>query len=284
MVSNSRKTAFVLSGGASLGAVQAGMLRALYERAIAPDLIVGTSVGAINGAFISSRPTRPETADDLAAVWHRLGRSQVFPVNPLSGFLGFFGVRNNLVPDGALRRLLREHLQFELLEDARIPLHAITTDLLSGTELRLSKGPALEALMASAAIPGIFPPVRWDGRDLVDGGVCNNAPISDAIALGAETIYVLPTGTACDLPEAPRGALAMLLHSTTLLVMRRLLLEIELFSDRAELIVLPPPCPHAISPIDFAHSEELIRRGYEDAHAHLNTLDREQAPRLPMAA
>jgi len=260
------------------------MLRALYERAISPDLIVGTSVGAINGAFISSRPTRPETADDLAAVWHGLGRSQVFPVNPLSGFLGFFGVRNNLVPDGALRRLLREHLQFELVENAGIPLHAITTDLLSGSELRLSKGPALQALMASAAIPGIFPPVRWEGRDLVDGGVSNNAPISDAIALGAETIYVLPTGTACDLPEAPRGALAMLLHSTTLLVIRRLLLEVELLSDRAELIVLPPPCPLAISPIDFAHSEALIRRGYEDADADLDRLDRERAAGLPMAA
>ena len=76
----------------------------------------------------------------------------------------------------------------------------------------------------------------------------------------------------------------MLLHSTTLLVMRRLLLEVELLSDRAELIVLPPPCPHAISPIDFGHSDELIRRGYDDAHAYLDRMDRAGAHSLPMAA
>jgi NTE family protein len=98
--------AFVLSGGASLGAIQAGMLAALYERRIGPDLIVGASVGAINGAFIASRPVSTETADALAEVWTSLRRGDVFPLNPLAGLLGFLGRDSNLVPGGSLRRLI----------------------------------------------------------------------------------------------------------------------------------------------------------------------------------
>jgi NTE family protein len=277
-------TAFVLSGGASLGAVQAGMLRALYARGVTPDLIVGTSVGALNGAFIASRPSTPATADELAEVWRGVGRWNVFPLNPLTGFLGFFGAGDHLVSDHGLRKLVADHLELERLEESQIPLHVVATDLLSGRELRLSRGDALEAVMASAAIPGVFPAVEWGGRRLIDGGVANNTPIIDAIELGAERIYVLPTGNACDLPEAPRGAVAMLLHAMSLLVMRRLLLETEALRDRAELIVLPPPCPLTIAPIDFSHADELIRRGYEDSSDYLDAVERGEAPvPLPMA-
>ena len=274
------KTAFVLSGGASLGAIQVGMIRALYERGVTPDLIVGTSVGALNGAFIASRPPIAGTAEELAEVWRDLGRGQVFPLNPLTGFLGFFGARNHLISQDGVRNLIEGHIEFTQLEEAPIPLHVIATDLLSGRELRLSHGDALEAILASAAIPGVFAPVDWGGRKLIDGGVSNNAPIADAIELGAERIYVLPTGSACDLPDPPRGAVAMLLHAMSLLVMRRLLVEVEALRDRAELIVLPPPCPHAITPIDFSHADELIRRGYEGSRDQLAAVaaDRAQVP------
>ena len=272
------KTAFVLSGGASLGAVQAGMLRALYERGIAPDLIVGTSVGALNGAFLASRPPTPATAQRLAEVWRGVSRWNVFPLNPLTGFFGFFGARDHLVSDRGLRSLVADNLKLGPLEDSPVPLHVITTDLLSGRELRLSTGDAFEAVIASAAIPGVFPAVEREGQLLIDGGVANNTPIVDAIELGAERIYVLPPGNACDLPEPPRGAVAMLLHAMSLLVMRRLLVEVEMLRDRAELIVLPPPCPLTIAPIDFSRADELIRRGYEDSRDYLNAVDSGSAP------
>ena len=204
-MSDLRKTAFVLSGGASLGAVQAGMLRALYERGVAPDLIVGTSVGALNGAFIASRPATPSTAHQLADVWRSVSRWNVFPLNPLTGFFGFFGARDHLVSDRGLRKLVADNIEVGPLEDSPVPLHVITTDLLSGRELRLSRGDMLEAVIASAAIPGVFPAVEREGRPLIDGGVANNTPIADAIELGAERIYVLPTGNACDLPEPPEA-------------------------------------------------------------------------------
>jgi NTE family protein len=283
-MSNPPTTAFVLSGGASLGAVQAGMLRALYERGVAPDLIVGTSVGALNAAFIASRPATPATADELAQIWRGVSRGNVFPLNPLTGFFGFFGARDHLVSDRGLRRLVAENLELDKIEESPIPLHVITTDLLSGRELRLSHGNALEAVIASAAIPGVFPAVEREGRLLIDGGVANNTPIIDAIELGAERIYVLPTGNACDLPEPPRGAVAMLLHAMSLLVMRRLLVEVEMPSDQAELIVLPPPCPLTIAPIDFSHADELTRRGYEDSCEYLDAVTAGQAPvPLPMS-
>src|SRR5687768_6945827 len=266
-------TAFVLSGGASLGAVQAGMLRALFERAIAPDFVVGTSVGALNGAFIASRPPTTETAHELAEVWRKVGRWTVFPLNPLTGLFGFLGARDHFVSDRGLKSLVRRELELENLEDAPIALHMIATDLLSGKEVRLSHGNALSAVMASTAIPGVFPVVEREGRLHMDGGVANNTPIAHALELGAERIFVLPTGNACDLSEAPRGAVAMLLHAMSLLIMRRLLVEVEVLRDHAELIILPPPCPLAIAPIDFSHSEELTARGYADGRDYLDALE-----------
>jgi NTE family protein len=277
-------TAFVLSGGASLGAIQAGMLEALYERRISPDLIVGASVGSVNGAFIASRPQASATAGELGEIWRGLSRREIFPLNPLTGLLGFFGAGDHLVPDGSLRRLLQEHIGFDRLEQSSIPLHVIATEAVSGRERRLSSGEAIDAVMASVALPGVFPPVSWEGRELIDGGVTNNAPISHAFELGAERVYVLPTGNACDLSEPPKSALGMLLHSMSLLVMRRLVMEIELFRDR-ELVVLPPPCPLRVSPRDFNHADELIRLGYSGAAKHLSAVDRretEPAPRITM--
>ncbi|MGH2986096.1 MAG: patatin-like phospholipase family protein [Solirubrobacterales bacterium] len=282
MATQRPKTAFVLSGGASLGAVQVGMIRALYERGVAPNLILGTSVGALNGAFIASRPATPTTASQLAAVWRGIGRGQVFPLNPLTGFFGFIGARDHLISENGLRGLVAERLQFAALEDAPIPFGVIATDLLSGRELRLSQGDALEAILASAAIPGVFPAVDWEGRKLIDGGVSNNTPIVDAIELGAERIYVLPTGNACDLADAPRGAVAMLLHAMSLLIMRRLLVEVEQLRERAELIVMPPPCPLRVTPIDFSHADQLIRRGYEDGRDYLDAAEAGRAP-VPLA-
>jgi NTE family protein len=267
------QTAFVLSGGAALGAIQVGMLQALYEREIEPDLIVGTSVGAVNGAFIASRPFTPATTDELAEIWRRLDRGQIFPLNPLSGFLGFFGARRHLVPERGLRDLLVEHIEFDRLEQTAVPFHVITTDVLTGSEVRLSWGPALEAVMASAAIPGVFPPVDWDDRHLMDGGIANHAPISDALELGAERIYLLSTGIASDLTEPPHGALGMLLHSMSLLLMRRLQVEVELLADRAELIALPPPCRPGVSPIDFSRSEELIQRALKESRRYLEGVE-----------
>jgi NTE family protein len=265
--------AFVLAGGASLGAIEVGMLRALYERDIAPDLIVGTSAGAVNGAYIASRPPTVETAHELADVWRSTLWFEVFPPNPVTAALGLLGERDYLVSNVGLRTLLRTYAQFQRLEDAPIPLHVITTDVLSGAERRLSEGDAMSAVLASAAIPGVYPSIHFEGLDLVDGGVSNNTPISDAAGLGATTIYVLPTGAACKLSNPPKGAIAMLVHAISLLINQRLAQDIERFSHQAQLIVLPPPCPQTVLPSDFGHADELIEESYELASQALDQPD-----------
>jgi NTE family protein len=258
-------TAFVLTGGASLGAIQAGMLEALYAHGIEPDLIVGTSAGALNAAFIADRPQAVETAQELGDVWRGLGRNQVFPVNPLTGALGFLGLRNNLVPDSGLRNLVRRHLIADRLEDTNVPLHVTATDVLTGADVRLSHGPILDAVMASAAIPGVLPSVTWEGRELIDGGVSNNAPISHAFDLGADEVYVLPTAGPCELDEPPRGALAMLVYATGVLVRQGLAHDLARLSSTKRVIALPPPCPIRVQPSDFSRADCLIEEGYADA-------------------
>ena len=270
MTKNQTSTAFVLSGGASLGAIQVGMLRALYERGIRPDFIVGTSAGAMNGAFIASRAQTVETADALAGVWRGLRRSSVFPLNPVAGLLGFVGSSNHLVPASGLRRLIARYVEPDArLEGLPIRLHVVAVDVISGEELRLSRGSVVDAVLASSAIPGVLAPVRWDDNALMDGGVANNTPISHAVDLGARRIYVLPTGHACDLQKPPGGALDMALHAISLLTNRRLIEDIERHRDAAKLIVLPPPCPSQITPIDFSHADVLIKQALHDAREFL---------------
>src|SRR5258707_3353515 len=130
------------------------MIHALYERGIAPDLLIGTSAGALNCAFRASRPATGATAQDLAALWRGLRRSDILPLRPATLISGLTGRRDHLIPDQALRRLAARHLQFQRLEQAAIPLHLVAFDLLAGTEVRLSDGPLADAVLAAAAIPG----------------------------------------------------------------------------------------------------------------------------------
>jgi NTE family protein len=135
-----------------------------------PDVIVGTSAGALNAVFIASRPQTVATADALAGIWRDLGRAQVFPLNPVTGLLGFLGARNHVVPESGLRRLISKQIDREQLGEMPIPLHVVAVDVTSGEELLLSHGPVLDAVLASCAVPGILPPVAWEGRTLMDGG------------------------------------------------------------------------------------------------------------------
>jgi NTE family protein len=257
------KTAFVLSGGASLGAIQVGQLQALAEHGIRPDFLVGTSVGAINAAWVAGRP-EPEALDELAGIWLGLTRERIFPFDPVTGARGLIGRANHLVSPVGLRQLLEEHIGFTELEDARIPVHVVATDLESGAEVLLSRGPAIRAIMASAAIPGVFPPVAIDGRQLVDGGIADHTPVAKAIHLGARRIYVLPTGYTCSATRLPRSAIGMFMHAVTLFMQERLADEVEHFREHAELHVAPPLCPLTVSPLDFRHAAELIERAHRE--------------------
>jgi NTE family protein len=262
-------TAFVLSGGGNLGAVQAGQLRALFEAGVRPDLIVGTSVGALNGAFLAGA-CDTDGCDALAELWRGIRRADVFPARPLIGLSGFLGRRSSFVPDTGLRKLLNESVRFRSLEDAPIPLHVVACELRTGNEVLLSTGDTIDAICASAAIPAVFPPVEIDGRTLVDGGIANNAPISHALDLGVDTVWVLPCGYACAIPTQPRGALGIALQAVSVLVQQRLAIDIRRYSNDHDIRVAPSPCPVNVMPTDFSQSEQLMSDAYDTTRAWLD--------------
>ncbi len=258
-------TAFVLSGGGSLGAVQVGMLQALQARDFAPDLLVGTSVGALNAAFVASQGFDADALKELERIWVSLRRRDVFPVRAAGSLLALAGRRVSLCTDTGLRRLLSKYLAFERLEDAPTSIHVIATNLRSGEEVQCSTGDATSAILASAAVPGVFPPVEREGKLLCDGAIADNAPISNAVALGADRIVVLPSGYPCATEAAPRTALGNVLQAVALLIQQRLITDVAQFKGTCDLMVLPPLCPLAVGPADFHHSAELVTRAREFA-------------------
>jgi NTE family protein len=264
----------VLSGGASLGALQVGMLWALYERGIVADLLVATSVGALNAAFVASRPQTQATTRELARIWRDIHRNDIFPVSLRAVMSGLRGQRDHLVPDRGLRRQVRRYIEFADLSEAAVPLHVVAFDVIEGREVLLSEGPAIDAVTASAAIPGVFPPVAIGQRRLIDGGVVNNTPISHAVQLGAERIFVLPTQEGSRPPRpVPRGALDSAIYGIGLLLDGRLQGDIARYSSEAELIVLPAPNPWQVQPTNFEHSSRLMGEALAAGRAFLAQRD-----------
>ena len=142
---------------------------------------------------------------------------------------------------------------------ATVPLHVVAFDLTEGREVLLSEGPALDSVAASASIPGVFPPVQVGDRHLIDGGVVNHTPISHAVKLGAERIFVLPTQDPwATPPRVAKSALDAAIHGFALLVGSRLQADIALYSRKAELIVLPVPNLAGVQPTSFEHSTRLM--------------------------
>lgn len=249
----------MLAGGGSLGAVQVGMLAALTHGGIVPDFVVGASVGAINAAYYAAEPDA-RGIERLKRIWLGLRRTDVFPFSLLAGVRAFFGTADHLVAPAPLQRLIESALPYQRLEEARLPCHVVATDALEGTDVVLSSGPAATALLASAAIPGVFPPVMMDGRCLLDGGITNNTPISTAVKTGATRVIVLPTGISCALSAPPRRALALALHALNLLIMRQLVTDIERYARELEVVTVPPLCPLATTTYDFSQTTNLIHR------------------------
>lgn len=253
-----KKTAFVFAGGGSFGAIQVGMMQALAAHGVSADLVVGSSVGAMNGAYYAGSPTLAGVKK-LAQVWRGLTRQDVFPVS-LHSFASFLWRRDFLISHDGVRRLVENHLPYKNLEDAAVPVHIVTTDIVSGETVVLSEGSAAEAIVASTAIPGAFAPVAYKNRFLADGAIASNTPIRTAIQKGAERLIIMPTGFACAEQAPPVGAVATALHALTLLISRQMTVELEYLETSVEYCVVPPLCPLVGSPYDFTRTSDHIER------------------------
>ena len=253
------------------------MLQALTETGILPHMLIGTSVGAINAAWMAAYPSH-EGAMELERVWMGLRRHNVFPLSPWAGARGLLGRSNHFISNARLRNLLETHIPYARLEDAPVPVHIITTELKSGRAVVISSGPAIPALLASTAIPGVFPPVTIGRRNLIDGGVANHAPITAAIELGATEIYVLPVGYPW-IRQEPTNPLGMALYALARFVEQKLDAEIAMNRHRADIHVIPALDVPGVSPADFRYTKELITRGQRWARRYLGSAPQTQPER-----
>jgi NTE family protein len=261
------KTALVLAGGGSFGAIQVGMMHALAAHGVSADMVVGSSVGAINGAYYAGDPTLKGVLQ-LEAIWRGLKRDDVFPLNWRT-LVGFIWRRDFLIPHDGVQRLIDEHLPYRNLQDARLPVHIVATDIVSGDSVVLSEGSAARAIVASTAIPGAFAPVRYKDLYLADGAISSNTPVKVAVAKGARRLIILPTGYACAMHAPPVGAVANALHALTLLIARQLVSELEELPREIEYFVVPPLCPLVGSPYDFSRTADHIERAILSTEAWL---------------
>jgi NTE family protein len=257
------RTAFAISGGGARGATQVGMLRALIERNITPDFVVGVSIGAWNGAWLAHRPEldwvkrleevwRNVTRRTLDIVWWRAARNMVQR-------------KPSLYEGDGLSRFVARHLQVHNFEDLAVPLHTVAIDLTMGTKAVFSHGPLAPAVLASSAIPGIFPPVLIDGRQHVDGGLVDPTGLDTAIELGARRVYVLDSGYAGRLP-APLGSMnAIVDHTFQIAAQHRTRWTIQQMGRSVEIIHLRPDAGFLRHSMDFGATEFYLNEGYRYA-------------------
>jgi len=184
--------AFVFSGGSSLGALHAGMVRAVLEEGIEPDFLVGTSAGALNAAFLAKGFTSGRVAE-LASIWSELSTRDIFPGLGIWSSLRAAAGSGTLASPAGLRRIIDRHLP-ETHAELAIPTAVIASDLATGSAVAFRDGDLRGHVLASAAIPGVFPPVTVEGRTFIDGGVSAHVPLLPARDLGAKTMVVFDTG------------------------------------------------------------------------------------------
>src|SRR3954453_3260947 len=186
-------TAFVLGGGGVLGAAEVGMLQARLEHRIRPDLIVGTSVGAINGALVAADPT-PSAVARLRRVWEDMAAQRIFAGSVFARGGTLVRTRTHLHPREPLRELLTAHLPVRTFAELAVPFQCVAASIERAAEHWFTEGALIDAVLASCAVPGLLPPVEIDGEHYLDGGLVHSIPVGRAVALGADTIYVLHVG------------------------------------------------------------------------------------------
>lgn len=261
-------TAFVLSGGGNQAVAQVGMLRALVEHGVVPDVVVGTSAGAINAAAVAADPT-PAGVERLAEVWRELHSENIFPGGRVSRAWNVLTRSTHLFDNQGLQAIV-DLLPVDRFEDLRIPLRVVATDYESGEEVVLAAGPVRQAVIASAALPGVFPPIHHDGRMLIDGGVVNNVPLRHALMGPMERIFVLNvTGAAADAP--PRYPLDVTLRAFAIARNRRYQLERQMVPESIEVVELPRP-DDGRSIFDFSGGDIILEEAYALASHHLEGL------------
>jgi NTE family protein len=266
------RTAFVLSGGGNQGVSQVGMLRALLEHDIRPDVVIGTSAGALNGAAVAYAPNLTGVAQ-LAAVWEQLQADHVFPGGRIHRAWNIVRRGTHLFESDGLAALIHHSTPARSFSDLEVPLRVIATDLDTGEEVVLARGPLKPALLASAALPGVFPIVVHGGRRLVDGGVVNNVPLWHALSGPVDRIFVLNVSSGVG-DHAVRSPLDVVMTSFMHARNQRYELERRHAIEHIDIVDLPRP-RDTRDLFDFSGAHDLIEGAYELSMEKLDAYERE---------
>lgn len=270
------RTAFVLGGGGPLGAVQVGMLRAVLERDVTPDVVIGSSVGAINAACLAGDPTVAGVSR-LADIWTGLDGEAIIHSGHVSRLWLLARKGLSLQGNDGLRALIESSIHYRTFDQAAVPLHVVATSMRTGRERWFSSGDVVEAVLASAALPAVFPPIEIDGELFIDGAVVDNVPISRAGAAGATRVFVFHVGNFERPRPAPRRPIDVLLQSFSIARNYRFFADVARPPPGVELITLPSIDPGPTRYNDFHQSARLIERSYAAAASFLDTRARTTA-------
>ena len=264
------KVAFVLGGGGQLGAHEVGMLRALIEADVVPDMVLGTSIGAINGAAVATEPSI-DAIERLTEVWCKIDERDAFAGSILTRVATLARSGTHLHDNRPLRTMLEESLPVGRIEDLRVEFQCVAASIETASEHWFTEGPLVDAVMASSAVPGILPPYEIDGRHYLDGGIVNSIPVGRAVELGAETIFVLHVGRLDRPLESPRWPWEVALVSFEIARRHRFLGDLAALPDHVTAHVMPtgqasPPRYNDLSQLRYRDTSR-IRQRIDDAHA-----------------
>lgn len=259
-------TAYVLGGGGVLGTSQLGMLRALAEQGERPDLVVGTSIGALNGAFVAADPT-VEGIRTLAEVWRAVGASGVFLENPMRSAARIARFSTHLLTSAPLRQIVDDHLPVDTFEELAVEFQCVAACIETADATWFRTGELVDPVVASCAVPGLFPPVEIDGRHYLDGGLVHSIPVGRAVALGADRIFVLQVGRVEQPLVPPRRPWEVGVVAFEIARRHRFVHEMASIPEHVDVHVLPSGAPDSPSmAIGYGRTTRLRQRA-EQAYA-----------------
>jgi NTE family protein len=233
-----REVAFVLGGGGVLGAHEVGMLRALAERSVRPDLVLGTSIGAVNGALFAADPS-VDGMTELTRLWVESNLAEVSVAGLLRRAGTLARTRTHLQSLEEVRARLARVLPVERVEDLQLPFQCVAASIERAAEHWFASGTLVDVLLASCAVPGLLPPVKIGGEHFIDGGIVNSIPVGRAVALGARSIYVLQVGRVETPLRPPRWPWEVGLVAFEVARRHRFAHDLQSLPDGVELHVLP---------------------------------------------
>ena len=269
--------ALVLSGGGNHGAVQVGMLRSLVEHGVEPELVLGCSIGALNGAAFAQDPTSAGVTR-LEDLWLGLDGEGMLPSGWLPNAVALARKGEAIGTNDRLRGMLSGLLRVDTFEALAVPFQCVATDMAGVREAWFSTGPLIDPILASAALPAVLPAVEIDGVRYLDGAIVNDVPISRAAALGASTIYVLHCGTVDRPRPEPKRPLDVVVQSYWVARHHRFKRDLEALPDGVEAIVLPVGAARTLRFNDFTQSREMMAAAHAATDRFLDGTVDEQGP------